>query len=64
MQQISLSEKIQSLTPEQVLEVEEFIATLSAHDPHHSLRQASTTLSEAAFAAVWDNPEDDVYDAL
>jgi hypothetical protein len=30
----------------------------------HRLSQAAARMSEAAFARVWDNPEDAAYDAL
>jgi hypothetical protein len=60
----SLSDKIHSLPPEQIAEVEEFIARLSSRDPESALRRSSATISKPAFAAVWNNPEDDAYDAL
>jgi hypothetical protein len=60
----SLSERIQTLTSEQLAEVEVFVESLqsSRHDPssHHT----SAALSEHAFEAVWNNPLDDAYDAL
>ena len=56
----SLSEKIQALSSEQLAEVEEFIKSLQGHGHSHSF----ASLSEPAFAAVWDNPEGDPYDAL
>jgi hypothetical protein len=59
----TLSEKIQSLSPEQLAEVEEFIESLQLHTDRAE-GHASAFLSEHAFEAVWNNPEDDVYDAL
>jgi hypothetical protein len=56
----ALSEKIQTLSSEQLAEVEEFIESLQGHGYSRSF----ASLSEPAFAAVWNNPEDDAYDAL
>ena len=56
----SIHEKIQSLTPEQLTEVEALIAALQAEDQERATR----SLSEPAFAAVWNDPANDVYDAL
>jgi hypothetical protein len=60
----NLSERIQTLTSEQLAEVEVFVDSLQkgAHDP--SLCRASAILSEPAFEAIWNNPQDDAYDAL
>jgi hypothetical protein len=60
----SLTEKMQSLTSEQLAEVEEFVESLQGWEESRALSRAAATLSEPAFAAVWSNPEDDVYDAL
>jgi hypothetical protein len=57
----SLAGKIQRLTPEQVAEVQEFIESL--HRGARAAVRSSAALSEPAFGAVWNNPEDDVYDA-
>jgi hypothetical protein len=56
----SLSEKIQTLTSDQLAEVEEFVESLRMS----GAIRPSDGLSEPAFAAIWNNPEDDVYDAL
>jgi hypothetical protein len=37
---------------------------LRARDEHRQLVEAAGRLSEPALAAVWDNPEDDVYNDL
>jgi len=59
-----LVEKIARLPQERVAEVEDFVDFLSARDPERQLVRAANALSEAAFAQVWNNPEDDVYDEL
>lgn len=56
----ALTEKIRSLTPEQLSQVEQLIASLRAEHPY----RAALSLSEAAFGRVWTNSEDDVYGAL
>lgn len=59
-----LTEKIQTLTGEQLAEVERFVESLQAWEHTRKLTHLSAPLSEPAFAAIWNNPEDEVYDAL
>jgi hypothetical protein len=59
-----LIEKIRSLSPEKAAEVEDFVDFLRLREQDNRLRRASTKLSEDAFAEVWDNSEDAVYDEL
>jgi hypothetical protein len=59
----TLIEKIRNLPPEKVAEVEEFVDLLRTSNDR-SLTSAASKLSEDAFARVWDNPEDAVYDRL
>jgi len=60
-----LIEKIQSLPAHRVAEVEDFVDFLrSREDGDRQLSHAMTKLSEAAFAQVWDNPDDAEYDQL
>jgi len=61
---LSLIEKIQALPIERIAEVEDFVDFIAAREQDRSLVRAATGASAAAFAAIWDNPEDDVYDAL
>jgi hypothetical protein len=67
----TLETKIQSLPADQQSQVEDFVDFLinkltsqGVLSEEVALRQAATRLSEPAFAAVWDNEEDAVYDAL
>ena len=60
----TLSEKIQTLSPEQINEVEDFVEFLRFRGQERELSRTSAAVSAPAFAAVWENPEDDVYDAL
>ncbi len=59
-----LSEKIQTLSAEQISEVEDFVEFLRARGQERELTRAAAAVSAHAFAAVWNNPEDDAYDAL
>ena len=59
-----LIEKIQSLPPERVAEVEDFVDFLKLRDTDRRLTVAAAKLSEEAFRRVWDNPDDADYDRL
>jgi Protein of unknown function (DUF2281) len=60
----SLLEKIQALPPERIEEVEDFVEFLRGREQDRALTRAAGAVSAPAFAAVWDNPEDEAYDAL
>ncbi len=63
MQAETLIEKIKSLPPEQIGEVENFVDFI-AERAERRLVQAATRMSEDAFQQVWDNDEDAAYDRL
>lgn len=65
----ALIKKIGMLSRVRQSEVEDFVDFIAMRDAasgkaEHELSRMATAASEPAFAAVWDNPEDDVYDAL
>jgi hypothetical protein len=60
----NLFDKIKTLPRERIAEVEDFVDFLRLRDQDRALSHASAAASSRAFAAVWENPEDDVYDAL
>jgi hypothetical protein len=60
----ALIKKMRALPPEKLAEVEDFVEFLLQKDEDTKLRQAMMKMSEAAFAKVWDNPEDAAYDKL
>ena len=60
----ALADKIAALPVERIAEVEDFVDFLRSRDQDRALFRAAGAASEPAFAAVWNNPEDDVYDAL
>ncbi|HXZ68785.1 MAG TPA: toxin-antitoxin system, antitoxin component, Xre family protein [Alphaproteobacteria bacterium] len=61
---VSLIEKIKALSAERLAEVEDFIDFIVSRDKEGALVRAAGQASADSFAAVWSNPEDDVYDAL
>lgn len=60
----TLMERIQALPPERIAEVEHFVDFFAAREQERALTRRAAAASAPAFAAVWDNPEDSVYDAL
>jgi hypothetical protein len=60
----TLSEKIQTLSAEQITEVEDFVEFLRYRGQDRELARSAATLSSPALEAIWNNPEDDVYDAV
>ena len=59
-----LIEKIRRLPEDKLAEVEDFVDFLRQRQEDRRLAQAVTGVSEAAFAQVWDNPDDAEYDRL
>ena len=59
-----LLEKIRSLSPERLAEVEDFVDFLSQRSDDSTLSFAAMKLSEDALRKVWDNPDDADYDRL
>jgi hypothetical protein len=60
----TLIEKIEALPAERIAEIEDFVDFIGLREQERSLIGAAAAASAPAFAAVWSNPEDDVYDAL
>jgi len=60
----ALIDKINTLPFERIAEVEDFVDFLRQRDQDRSLAREVSEASAPAFAAVWNNPEDDAYDAL
>jgi hypothetical protein len=56
--------KIRRLAPERIAEVEDFVDFLRQRDEEQQLTRAASQLSGAAFAKVWENPDDADYDRL
>jgi len=60
----NVAEKLETLSPEQITAVEDFIEFLRLRGQDRALAQAAAAASAPAFDAVWSNPEDEVYDGL
>ena len=60
----SLMKKIEALPADRIAEVEDFVDFIATREQDRAVTHAATMSSESAFANVWNNPEDDVYDAL
>ena len=60
----SLIEKIKALPPERLDEVEDFVDFIVLRTRKRSLARVAAASSEAVFAKIWSNPDDDAYDAL
>jgi hypothetical protein len=60
----ALMAKIEALPLDRLTEVEDFVDFLGLRERERALTRAAAATSTPAFAAVWNNPEDDVYDAL
>ena len=59
----ALIEKIRALPEERLDEVEDFVDFIVSRSADRALVRAAQTASVEAFAKVWDNPENDIYDA-
>jgi len=60
----ALIEKLNTLPSERLAEVEDFVDFIRQRDQDRGLVRAAAAASEPAFAAIWENPEDDAYDAI
>ncbi len=49
---------------DRLADVEDFVDFIRQRDQDRALFRAAGAASEPAFAAVWENPEDDAYDGL
>lgn len=57
----ALLERIEALPPERIAD---FVDIIARRERLRDVSRAAAASSEAAFAAVWNNPEDDVYRSL
>ena len=60
----SLIEKLKSLPPERLVEIEDFVDFIAAREQERAVVHAAAAASAPTFAKVWENTDDDVYDAL
>ena len=57
----ALIEKIQTLPPDRPVEVGDFVDFIRLREQQRALTRDAAAASAPAFAAVWNNSEDDVY---
>jgi hypothetical protein len=60
----TLIEKIEALPAERIAEIEDFVDFICLREQERALTRAAAAASVPAFAVIWSNPEDDIYDAL
>lgn len=60
----ALIAKIEALPAERIAEVEDFVDFIRLREQARALTRAASAASAPAFAAIWNNPDDDAYDAL
>ena len=56
--------KIQALPAERIAEIEDFIDFVRLGEGDRALTPAAAATSTPSFAAIWSNPDDDIYDAI
>jgi hypothetical protein len=60
----TLTERIHSLSAEQIAEVEDFVEFVRLRTEQRQLSRAAAAVSASSFEAIWENPDDAAYDAL
>jgi hypothetical protein len=60
----ALIAKIEALPADRIAEIEDFVDSVRLREEDRALTRAAAATSGASFAAIWSNPNDDVYDAL
>lgn len=60
----ALIEKLKSLPPERIAEVEDFVDFLRSREGERALVRSAGAAAQGALAKVWDNPDDADYDRL
>lgn len=56
--------EIEKLPDEMIPEIMDYVAFLESKSGKMELAKKTQTLSEPAFAKIWDNEEDAIYDTL
>jgi len=60
----ALIEKLNALPVDRLAEVEDFVDFIRLREQDQTLVRNAAASSAPAIAAVWDNPEDDAYNAF
>ncbi len=56
--------KIKALPAERIEEIEDFVDFIATRVSDRALIDSAAAASAPAFAKVWNNPQDDAYDAI
>ena len=56
--------KIEALPAERIAEVEDFVDFIRLREQERMFIQAAAATSAPAFAAIWNNADDDVYNDI
>ncbi len=56
--------RINALPADRIAEIEDFVAFIAEREQARALTRAAAAASAPSFAAVWNNEEDAVYDAI
>jgi hypothetical protein len=59
-----LIKKIHALSPERLAEVNDFVEFLRLKQQPFLLTNSAAKISEPVFTKIWDNSDDEVYDAI
>jgi len=59
-----LIKKIQTLPPDQLIEIKDFVDFIRRREQERALTRDSSAVSVPSFSKIWNNPEDGIYDAL
>ena len=59
-----LIEKIHALSPERLAEVDDFVEFLRLKEQQLLLKNSAAKISEPIFTKIWDNSDDEAYDAI
>jgi hypothetical protein len=60
----ALIRNVEGLRDERIVEIEDFVHFICLREQERALTRAAAAAGASIFAAIWSNPEDDVYDAL
>ena len=60
----SLVTKIRALPPESLEEVADFVDFIATRERDRASTRAAAQSSAPVFGKIWNNPDDDVYDAI
>jgi hypothetical protein len=60
----TLIEKIEALPDDRIAEIEDFVDFIRQQIEKREIRRAFAAATEPAFAKVWENSQDSIYDAL